>query len=151
VELAARGAAACPKGSLLARGRTGTVFMGQFPSETVVEMFNNANEQIILAQSYLVTTVARGRVRPDNSIEYASPTCWPTVGSLCPVDSVLQLWTVMRMTKPYTKTVGGRVRTYMRTPRKCPAQGYWTTPVKFWWADGTSDIVATKQPCRRPG
>jgi hypothetical protein len=25
--------------------------------------------------------------------------------------------------------------------------GYWTTPIGFWWADGSSEVVDTHQPC----
>jgi hypothetical protein len=77
IELAARGAAACPEGSRVGGGTTDVLFMGSFPSTAAIDVFNNADEQIMLAQSPVVTSVARGRMQPDGSIEYASPTCYP--------------------------------------------------------------------------
>jgi hypothetical protein len=43
----------------------------------------------------------------------------------------------------YTNAKGS----YATTPPACPAEGYWTTTVRFWWADGTSDTVAPHEPC----
>jgi hypothetical protein len=146
VELAVRGAAACPKGSLLGRGTTTTAFFGEFPSEVQMEMFNNTREQIILVRSPGLTSIARGRMRPDNSIVFESPTCFPSTAG-CPVDNTLQLGSRMKV-PPYVKRAGGKVRTYARTPSRCPARGHWRTPIRFWWDDGSSETVVTKQPCR---
>ena len=85
LELALRGAEACPAGSRLGGGRTITSFMEQPPTEVDSVLFNNENEQIILARSPLVATVARGRIGPDGSIEFASPTCFPALRPVpCP-------------------------------------------------------------------
>jgi hypothetical protein len=150
LELAIRGVEACPAASRLGGGRTVISFLGGPPSETQLDLFNNANEQIILARSPVVTTVSRGRIHPDGSIEFASPTCYPSVQPVgCPVDSVLQLQSSMT-SPPYTRSSRGAVRSYMTTPRKCPARGYWKTTVRLWWADGSVDTVVTKQRCRRP-
>jgi hypothetical protein len=146
VELALRGPDACPPGSRLGGGKSTSKFMGE-PQTVDLELFNNENEQIILARSPLVTTVARGRIEPDMSVTFASPTCWPTVGPApCPVDTVLQIES--RMTSPaYVR----RSRAYMTTPPKCPKSGEWRGRVKFWWADGGEETIVTKQPCsRRP-
>jgi hypothetical protein len=149
VELAVRGAAACPAGSRLGGGASSTVFMGSFPSTLKLDFFNNRNEQIILARSPVLASIARGSIRPDGSVVYESPTCFPTVEPAgCPVDDVLQVESRMNV-PPYVKRSGGRVRSYMRTPPTCPARGHWRTPVKLWWADGSIDTVVTKQPCRR--
>jgi hypothetical protein len=146
-ELALRGPDACPPGSRLGSGTTVSKFMGESQNDVVLDLFNNEDEQIILARSPLVTTVARGKIAPDMSVTFASPTCWPTVGPTpCPVDTVLQIES--RMTRPvYTRGT----RTYMTTPPKCPKSGEWRGPVKFWWADGGEETIVTKQPCsRRP-
>jgi hypothetical protein len=147
VELAVRGAAACPPGSRLGGGTSTTAFMGQFPSTLAVDFFNNTNQQIILARSPGLSTVARGRIRSDGSVEFASPTCFPAPpGGRCPVDDVLQLESSIAV-PAYTKVVSGIVRSYLTTPATCPASGYWQNPVRFWWADGSVDTVVTRNPC----
>ena len=151
LELALRGPEACPAGSRLGGGRTITSFMEQPPTEVDIVLFNNENEQIILARSPLVATVARGRIGPDGSIEFASPTCFPALQPVpCPVDTVLQLQTKME-SPPYVRTgPDGSVRSYLTTPAKCPKRGYWESPIRFWWKDGSEDLVVTRQPCKRP-
>jgi hypothetical protein len=148
VELALRGSAACPAGSRLGGGRTETAFMGGASQETQLELFNNAGEQIILAQSPLVTTVARGRIHPDGSVEFASPTCWPTVGPApCPVDTVLQIASTMDV-PAYTRTgADGATRSWLTTPATCPESGVWRNSIRFWWADGTEDAITIESPC----
>ena len=144
-ELALRGRDACPPGSQIGHGDSTTKFMGE-PTDVELDMFNNANEQIILARSPLVTTIARGKIHPDGSIEFASPTCFPAVpGVTCPVDTVLQVRTHMDI--PLYRDSAGR--SYLTTPPKCPKVGYWQTRIHFWWADGTEDHVVTKQRCAR--
>jgi hypothetical protein len=142
-ELEARGPAACPAGSLVARGTTDTRFLGRFPSTVEVFTFNNAGEQIMVAHSPQVWSVARGRIRPDSSVEFASPTCWPTLGPTgCPIDDVLQLRTAVTG-PPITRSTGS----YLTTPPTCPPAGHWETPIRFWWGDGSVDTVVTRQPC----
>lgn len=149
LELAALGPAACPAGSRLGGGTTTTAFVGRFPSTVDVDLFNNANEQIILAHSPFLATVARGQIHPDGSVEFASPTCYPSLEPPgCPADTVLQLHSAITVA-PYTRTEGGVVRSYLTTPPGCPRTGYWQTPMTFWWADGSVDTVVTRQPCRR--
>jgi hypothetical protein len=149
LELAVRGADACPAGSRLGGGTTVTSFLGGPPQEIPVDLLNNTNEQIILARSPFLATVARGRIHPDGSVEFASPTCFPSLQPLpCPVDTVLQLRSTVAAPR-YTRRSGGRTRTYLRTPRTCPARGYWRTRFQLFWEDGSVDTVVTRQPCRR--
>jgi hypothetical protein len=96
-------------------------------------------------------TVVRGRIRPDGSIAWQPPTCFPTIPAVqCIDDYIVQLQSTTVM-PPYTKASGGRTRSYATTPRRCPARGYWQTTVRFWWSDGSVDKVATKQPCKPSG
>jgi hypothetical protein len=151
IVLQVRGAAACPAGSRLGGGTTETSFLGRFPSTIAVDFFNNTDEQIILVRSPVLATVARGHIHPDGSVEFASPTCFPSVQPVgCPIDDVLQLKSSLTV-PPYTTTVGGVVRSYMITPPTCPAAGHWETPIRLWWADGSVDTVVTEQPCTPPG
>ena len=150
VELVLSGAAACPPGSRLGGGTTTGLFMETFPTEVEVEVFNNTDEQVMLARSPFVSTVVRGRIHPDGSAEFASPTCYPSVpGAACPVDNVLQIESSISVA-PYTRPAGRGVRSYMTTPPKCPKAGRWQSTVKLWWDDGSVDTVAIENPCTRP-
>lgn len=44
---------------------------------------------------------------------------------------------------------GGKRRAYMRTPKRCPATGAWTTTVVFSYRDGSTQEVSAPTPCRR--
>jgi hypothetical protein len=43
----------------------------------------------------------------------------------------------------------GKRRAYMRTPRRCPASGAWTTSVVFTFRDGSTQELSAPTPCRR--
>jgi hypothetical protein len=146
VELEAFGGSACPKASRIGGGTTQGVFLDRFRNTLPVEVFNNANEQILLVGSPGLATVARGRIHRSGAVEFASPTCFPAVQP-CPVDNALQLGSSVRFAR-YTRSVNGRTRSYMTTAPRCPRGGEWRTPIRFWWADGSVDTVVTKQPCR---
>jgi hypothetical protein len=149
IELAARGAAACPKGSRLGGGTVVGKWMG-FENTLQADFLNNANEQIILVRSPVLATITRGRIRPDMSVDFAAPTCFPVVPPAgCPVDNALQIRSSIAVA-PYTRSVRGRVRSWLTTPPRCPAAGHWRTPVRLWWTDGSVDTVVTRQPCTRP-
>jgi hypothetical protein len=149
VELGVFGAAACPRGSRLGGGTSDVSFLG-YPNTVALDFLNNTNEQIILARSPGLTTITRGRMRADGSIEYAAPTCYPSIPAAgCPVDNVLQLRSSMRV-PPYTRSSSRGVRSWLTTPRTCPKAGHWESPIRWWWADGTVDRVVTRQPCQRP-
>jgi hypothetical protein len=149
LELATRGTAACPAGSVLGGGTSTTSFFGN-KSTLQVDFINNANQQIILGHSPFLATVARGTIFPDGSVEFASPTCYPSLNPPgCPADDALQLGSDISV-KPYTRTVNGVVRSYETTPAGCPASGHWSIPIRFWWKDGTTDTVTAEPPCAAP-
>src|SRR5439155_8135456 len=123
----------------LGGGQLMGLWLGRFRSTFQMDMFNNTGEQVVVARSPMIATVVRGRVAPDgSSIQWDSPTCWPTPPTGCQADDALQLGAVQRV-PPYTRRVNGRVRSYITTPPRCPRRGYWRTPVRLWWADGTMD------------
>jgi hypothetical protein len=144
IQLQLQGAAACPEGSRIGGG---TARGKAFGSETTlrVDVFNNAGEQVMLISSPMIASVSRGRIGPDNSVEFASPTCYPALVT-CPADNALQLGSDVAL-QAYTR--GGR--SYLTTPPKCPKSGRWRSEVRFWWADGTEDAVVSTHPCKRPG
>ena len=147
---------ACPAGSRVGGGTVDGIFYEPVAHSFIfdryhhtVDVMNNANEQIVLvkAEGY---SVVRGRVRPDSSIEFNPPTCFPTPPTgKCLNDYILQLKSSTFL-PPYKKTSNGFVRSYATTPPKCPSVGYWRSTIKFWWGNGAVDSAVTKQPCRRP-
>lgn len=143
IQLQLEGPSACPAGSRLGGGTGRAKFMGE-ESSFQIDVFNNTNEQVMVIHSPLIATVSRGRIAPDGTIEYASPTCYPALVT-CPTDTVLQTGSSVT-TQPYTRDGRG----YTTTPPKCPKAGHWTSSIRFWWADGAEDTVVTKQPCTRP-
>lgn len=148
LELKLRGASACPADSRLGGGTVETKFMG-FPSTLSVEVLNNTNEMIMLARSPGLSSVTRGKIRRDGSVEFSGPTCFPSFEPPgCPVDTALQLGSSITV-RPYIRAVRGRVRSYAMTPRRCPRSRRWQRRVRFWWADGSVDTVVTRQRCRR--
>jgi hypothetical protein len=146
LELALRGVAACPPGSRIGGGTVDGKFMG-FANTLDVDVVNNTGEQIIVVRSPLFASVTRGKIHPDGSVEFVSPTCFPALQPPgCPVDNALQLGSDIAV-PPLTRTVNGATRSYLTTPPYCPTAGYWETPIRFWWADGSVDTVVTRQPC----
>src|SRR4051812_36968170 len=153
LELSGNGMAACPAGSRIGGGSTSGLFFEPIahsfssPYENKLDIVNTTNEQIMLIQAPAGYVVVRGRIRPDQSVEFASPTCFPVppAGQQCPDDYVLQTGSSTSM-PVYTKSS----RSYWKTPPKCPVRGYWRTKIRFWWADGSIDTVASDQPCKRP-
>jgi hypothetical protein len=149
LELVASGPGACPAGSRVGGGTVAGKFMG-FANTLDADVLNNTGEQIIVVRSPGFTSVARGEIHPDGSLEFASPTCFPSLDPPgCPVDNALQLGSDITV-PPLTRTVDGVLRNYMTTSPTCPASGTWETPIRFWWADGSVDRVVTRQPCTRP-
>ena len=147
-ELAASGAAACPEGSRLGAGTSEGLFMGSFPTKVELDVFNDTGEQIIVVRSPGLATVSRGQIRPDGSVEFASPTCFPSHAG-CPADNSLQLSSDVEL-PPYVVKRNGKTLSYLTTPAKCPKSRHWTTTVRFWWSDGSEDTAAIRQPCKRP-
>src|SRR3954453_20934970 len=137
-ELAVFGADACPAGSRLGGGTSETSFNGGTATKVDIDLFNNTGEQIILARSPGLAAVSRGAIKPDGSIVWHSPTCYPSLAG-CPADTVLQISSSMRVA-PYVR--GARI--YLTTPPACPASGSWDTLVRLWWDDGTVYTVTAR-------
>ena len=148
-ELSMQGPAACPEGSQIGSGTTKGVFYYPVAHDFVLDRYthnvyvmNNVNEQIILVQAEFYSVV-RGRVQPDGSIEFESPTCFPTPPTgECVDDYVLQTASTTAIPE-YTTGAGS----YATTPPDCPDSGQWTSQVRFWWKTGEVETIDTTQPC----
>jgi hypothetical protein len=156
VELQILGPDACPAGSRLGGGTVEGLILEPFAHDFTfdhfkhtIDVMNAANQQFILIKSEGYTVV-RGRFRPDGSIAWTLPTCFPKVqGVDCVDDYIVQLKTASVL-PPYTKTFNGGVRSYATTPPNCPARGYWRTRIRFVWTTGAADSVVSRQPCSVP-
>jgi hypothetical protein len=148
LELQLRGPSGCPAGSRVAGGVAYGKFMGE-STELPVDVFNNEREQVMVVSTPLVPTVIRGEFGDDGSITYESPTCFPALPPGCPIDTALQTGSSVSG-QPVTRVIDGVRRSYITTPAKCPKSSHWSGMIHFWWADGTEDDVAVKQPCTRP-
>jgi hypothetical protein len=152
-ELEVMGPDACPPGSRLGGGTVEGLFFVPFAHNLVfdhykhtVDVMNNTNQQVVLVKSEGFTVV-RGQLRPDGSMEFTPTMCFPASPTgKCADNYIIQLAS-SNVLPPYKRIVGGHVRSYVTTPAKCPARGYWRTTVKFWWANGAVDSVVTRQPC----
>jgi hypothetical protein len=146
LELAVLGASACPPESRLGGGSADGKFMGS-TSKLEVDFLNNTGEQILVVRSPLLASVSRGKIRPDGSVEFASPTCFPALSPPgCPIDDALQLGSDITV-PTYIRSRDGVVRSYMTTPPVCPSSRHWDLPIRFWWADGSVDTVVVEQLC----
>jgi hypothetical protein len=151
-QLSAFGPDACPADSRLGTGTAEGLFLAPFDHDTVidhfkhtVDAFNNTNEQIMLVHSE-GWTVIRGRLQPDGSVEFNPTTCFPAPpAGPCADDYILQLGS----TTDFPVHTSG-TRSYATTPASCPADGAWSSVVRFWWKDGTEDRVVSRQPCSGP-
>jgi hypothetical protein len=156
-ELQLRGPDACPPGSRIGRGNTEGIFEVPFSQGSEFHRYrhrmyllNNTNEQIVLVESEGFSVI-RGRIRRDGAVVFTPTTCFPSPpGGKCADDYIVQLGSTSNV-RPYTRRIGGRLRSYATTPPRCPARGHWRSIVRFWWSDGSVDTVPTDQPCtRRP-
>jgi hypothetical protein len=154
VELQADGPDACPAGSKLGGGTTEGLFYYPFAHQILfdhyhhhVDVMNGPGQQIVLVHSEGYTVV-RGIVRPNNTIDFHQPTCFPAPPTGCADNYIVQLASKTKLAR-YTKSANGRLRSYATAPPRCPRSRHWTTHVKFWWGDGKVETVPTTTPCHR--
>src|SRR5207247_6235597 len=132
-ELMALGAQACPEDSAIGGGvvTVDTGFPGPARIVTAdVEFFNNASDPqgefiyLNTVRGSGARTVIRADVRRRKTITEASmlPGTPPDGGAIDNVDL-----TVL--------AAGSGSGDYITTPRRCPARGFWTTHVRFTYAD----------------
>jgi hypothetical protein len=149
IQLEAQGPKACPAGSVIGSGTADGIFFEPVAHAFVIDRFhhtvdivNGPGQQIMLVHSEGYTVV-RGRMQPDGTTDFATPTCFPAPpAGGCADDYILQLGSSVAI-PAYTRGA----HSYATTPPTCPATGAWETTVRFWWADGTADDVVSRQPC----
>jgi hypothetical protein len=140
----ASGAAACPAGSIVARGKvvTDSGSPGVLPrlTENTLTQFNNEGELIGLAESQDPPTRVVTRSKFEGTV-LTIPVPFLPGG---PPDNALAFKSLRTSGAPYLR--GGR--TYARTPSTCPGSGNWTGSIDFLYRDGVSQRVETRTPCR---
>ena len=150
-ELELQGGAACPPDSAIGGGVV-TVDTGvPGPGRTVtadVEFFNNAEDPdgefvyVNTVRGSSARTVIRADVTNRRTVTNVDmlPGTPPDGGAIDTVDvKVAQV----------VRTIDGKRRSYITTPRRCPAGRRWIAKVRFSYGDDYSQVVATPNPCKR--
>lgn len=149
-ELQSEGAAACPPGSVVARGRldTDTGSPGGFPRyvENELTTFNGGDGVLVtLAESKSnppTRVVGRSRVQGSTLTTDISP-----VPGAPPPEPFTAYRRLQLAGSPLTK--GGKA--YLTAPPVCPASGAWAFALTFVYRDGVTQKATARTPCRRAG
>jgi hypothetical protein len=137
-EIKSKGASACPAGSRLGAGNTEAVLGSGVEFTTDVTLFNSRGEIIVLVTLHGVpVTEFRDRVRGRTI----------TVNPALPAG--VALTELNLRIDPHSKGSGAQRKSYMRTPRVCPASRSWTTVARFTYADRSTQTFQSASPCRR--
>jgi hypothetical protein len=147
-ELMAQGSAACPPDSAIGGGVVTVDTGGPGPARFVtadVEFFNNADQFIYLntIRGGGARTVIRADVTRRKTITVVDPPLPgtpPDGGAIDEVDVGVSGVSTLR---------DGVRHNYITTPRRCPERGYWTTAVRFVYADGVAQTAKNKVRCER--
>lgn len=132
-ELVARGAAACPAESVVARGKLEAESGPRPPEHELAAFSGGDNELILVAENPQSRMVSRARVDDAKvTLEIAAPT-------------VLRRLTLSG--GPITKSGA----TFLKTPPACPDSGAWTSTFTLSYRDGATQRTTPTTPCRRAG
>jgi hypothetical protein len=148
-ELMARGASACPSGSVVGRGviTIDTGFPGPNRIVTSDTTFLNNTDELIFLNAERQSggrAVTRSEVG-ERTVTSEAP---PLPGT--PPDGGA-IDTVQIEDFQISREVGGEVRSYITTPESCPPHGFWVNSVHFTYFDGVSQVVETRSPCDPDG
>ena len=148
-DFTARGAAACPEGSLVGHGAldvdTGLV-AGPFPRvvETRTTAFNAENALILFVESTNTTPTIRTVARfPVSENTFTAEV--PPLPGAPPPDPFLSIKRVRLTLNEVTTGSGSARRAYLTTPPSCP--GSWTNVAEFTYRDGVTQVVESASPC----
>jgi hypothetical protein len=132
------GSAACRRATRLGRVRTESVIKTGARFNAKVFLFN-ARRQIIVVVTIggRVLTVFRDDVGGRSiTINLAIP-------------AGISLTSLHAQIPVHVGKRVGKRRTYMRTPRVCPASGVWTTTALFTYRDGSEQQLTAPTPCEQ--
>jgi len=148
-QLQAQGDAACPPaskvGSGLAVSDTGST--GPFPprySQSSISQFNGDNELIGVGTNKDIPAIKTVTHTKFNGT--TASTNFPTFPGVPPPDQYTPL---KSLNVQFPRRVENG-RATERTPRTCPAVGYWTIVTTFTYVDGVKGSVVSHSPCKRP-
>lgn len=140
-ELMAEGADACPDGSRVGTGvitfDTGFPEPGRFVVVDVV-FLNNTDELIFLSTPRSTGSRVVVRAPMDRRAIHGSAPLLPgTPPNGASIDTV----------EARLDRIARRGRSYITTPRECPAERSWTNKIIFTYADGVTQKVKTRNRC----
>lgn len=146
-ELMLEGAAACPEASRVGGGHlrldTGLAGPTRFFDVDFV-LFNEADQLIFLSTIRGTEGRVVTRARVDGRSVIAEV---PMLPGSPPDGAALDFaWTKLAS---ISVERGPRRGSYIRTPRSCPRRGYWIIRNRFTYADGVTQTVPSRVPCRR--
>lgn len=151
-ELTARGAEACPPGSVLSRG-TAVTDAGPgspFPRFMTfsLTMFNSDDEYLSLAE-LMEPPFQPFRIVAHNAIRGNTVVSdFPAFPGGGPPDGYVALRSMRVQAEPRVR----EGRAWGRMPPTCPPSGVWTSTLEFVYQDERSETVVQRSPCRRaPG
>lgn len=145
-ELAARGTMACPPASRVGEGElafdTGLPGSLRF-LEVGVDFFNNTDELIFLntERGTGARTVLRAPIQGRSIVSDVPP-----LPGTPPDGAALTSSRFVDFRIPAGSGRGGGG--YIVTPPRCPISRYWTNSITFTYADGVSQTVESRSPCR---
>lgn len=148
-EIYLEGPAACPQDSKLGGGVAITDNgPGGDPSsrysQTTLTHFNNQDEIIGIGVNDQIPAIKTiDRVKIEGRTSTAN---FPLFPGVPPPEPYTPVKTLDIHIAPYTSSGG---QPYQRTPRNCPAVGYWTQTTDFVYRDGTVESVESHSPCQR--
>lgn len=135
-----KGASACPPQSEVGSGSTIGILGSGAEFTTKVTLFNAKRQIIVLVTlNGALATEFRDRVGAKTII--VRPVLPPGV-------SLGRL--ALRM-GAFSSGSGAARKVYLRTPPTCPASGHWTIVGQLKYADGSSQTLERRSPCRRHG
>ena len=149
-QLEVQGDAACPPaskvGSGLAVSDTGSSG-GPFPryTQSAISQFNGDNELIGVGTNKDIPAIKTVTHTKFNGT--TASTNFPTFPGFPPPDP----YTPLKSLNVFFPKRVENGRATERTPRTCPAVGYWTIVTEFTYVDGVTQKVVSHSSCKRPG
>ena len=147
-EIYAFGFAACPSdtqigwGQAVADNGPGGDPNSRYPT-TTLQHYNNQGEVVgigQLDQIPVVHTIDRTKLTKSTSTS-----TFPVFPGFPPPEPYTPVKELTITFPPYSRDG----RAYTRTPRRCPAVGYWTFVVDFKYRDGVTESIESHSPCVR--
>ncbi len=149
-ELRENGEAACPPALKIGHGQATARLLGVLTNTFDTTVFNADLGQIELIKFMGRGGGVRRATIEGRRIDAPVPTCLSggQPPDDCAFDHVVVLSNELHQ-RPVSTGRGKHRRNLITTPPWCPRSGTWRTRVRLYFADGSIDRIATRQPCER--